>query len=199
MAEKKNKKQVKQQKQSAKKVNSKAAKKGGKKATKKAAKKPSINGVINRLKKRVADLKKKSSSLGDQYLRAEAEMQNVQRHDAQDAKQIRKYSGQKLAKSILPGLDNMERALAVKVTDKGGKQLKQGVKMVYDRLTQALSDNGIKEVSVEGKKFNPEYAQAVQTVPATKKHPADQVVKVLQKGYRLHDRTLRPAMVIVAK
>ncbi|WP_425640437.1 nucleotide exchange factor GrpE [Acetilactobacillus jinshanensis] len=199
MAEKKDKKQLKQQKQSAKKVDKKATKATGKKATKKAAKKPSSKEVISQLKKQVADLKKKNGSLDDQYLRAEAEMQNVQKHDAMDAQQIRKYSGQKLAKSILPGLDNMERALAVKTPDKGGKQLKQGVKMVYDRLTQALSENGIKEVKVAGKPFNPEYAQAVQTVPATKKHPADQVVKVLQKGYRLHDRTLRPAMVVVAK
>ena len=194
MADKKDRKQLKKdnQKQSAKKAEQKRTKHAGKKLS------PEQKAVAQ-LKKQVADLKKKNSALDDQYLRAEAEMQNVQRHDAKDQQQIMKYSGQKLAKSVLPGMDNLRRALDVKVSDKNGKQLKQGVQMVYDRLTKALADNAIKEVKVVGKKFDPEYAEAVQTVPASKEHPADQVVKVLQKGYQIHDRILRPAMVIVAK
>ena len=152
-----------------------------------------------KLKKTVAQLKKQNDALDDKYLRAEAEMQNVQRHAAQDQQQIMKYSGQKLAKSILPGLDNLKRAMNTKVVDKNGKQLKKGVQMSYHILTHALSENNVKEVDVLGKPFNPEVAQAVQTVPADKKHPKDQVVKVLQNGYQIHDRTLRPAMVIVAK
>ena len=154
---------------------------------------------IDQVKQQIQALKQKNDHLDDQYLRAEAEMQNVQKHAAQDQDQIIKYSGQKLAKGILPGLDNLKRALSVKVSDKNGQQLKQGVQMVYKRLLHALSVNHIKEVKVAGKKFDPQFAEAVQTVPADKKHPADQIVKVLQPGYQIHDRLLRPAMVIVAK
>lgn len=155
--------------------------------------------MVKKLQAQVKSLKKKNSDLDDQYLRAEAEMQNVQKHAAADQAQLMKYSGQKLAKSILPGLDNMQRALQVKISDKNGQQLKQGVQMVYKRLLSALKDSDVHMVDVANKKFDPKFAQAVQTVPADKKHPAGQVVTVLQNGYRMHDRLLRPAMVVVAK
>ena len=192
MAEKKQQSKLKQR---ARTRRSKKSEKNSKRTGSKSAPKDQVK----QLTKQVKDLKQKNDDLDDKYLRAEAEMQNVQRHAAQDQQQILKYDGQKLAKSILPGLDNLKRALATKTTSKDGQQLKQGVKMVYQRLTKALADNNVKPVSVLGKKFDPEYAEAVQTAKADQKHPAGQVVKVLQKGYQIHDRILRPAMVIVAK
>ena len=77
--------------------------------------------------------------------------------------------------------------------------LKKGVEMVLESLRQALKEEGIEEIPAEGETFDPNLHQAVQTVPATEDVPADTIVTVLQKGYKLHDRVLRASMVIVAQ
>ncbi|UQS86513.1 nucleotide exchange factor GrpE [Nicoliella spurrieriana] len=149
--------------------------------------------------KEIIDLKRQLDDMENKYLRAEAELQNVQNRAKKDQATILKYDGQKLATNILPIVDNLDRALEVKVDDKSGQQLKQGVEMVAKHLTKALSDSNIEVLDVDGKKFDPNFCQAVQTVPADDDHPTDHVVKVLQNGYKLADRVIRPAMVVVAK
>lgn len=151
------------------------------------------------LKKEVADLKKQLADKDDKYLRAEAEIQNMTNRFNKERAQILKYDGQDLAKSVLPVLDNLKRALTIEVTDENGKQLKKGIQMVHDHLMAALTDHGITEIPAEGKPFEPTMHQAVQTVPVEDGQKADTVVKVLQAGYQLKDRVLRPAMVVVAQ
>ncbi|KRL68441.1 nucleotide exchange factor GrpE [Companilactobacillus versmoldensis] len=151
------------------------------------------------LQKQLTDLQKKNDELEDKYIRSEAEIQNMATRQKKEVAGLLKYDGQKLAKEILPVLDNLERALTVEVSDDTGKQLKKGVEMVQQHMVTAINDNGVTEINSVGEKFDPNFNQAVQTVPADKDHPADTVVQVLQKGYQLHDRVLRPAMVVVAK
>lgn len=151
------------------------------------------------LQKQLTDLQKKNDELEDKYIRSEAEIQNMATRQKKEVTGLLKYDGQKLAKEILPVLDNLERALTVEVSDDTGKQLKKGVEMVQQHMVTAINDNGVTEINSVGEKFDPNFNQAVQTVPADKDHPADTVVQVLQKGYQLHDRVLRPAMVVVAK
>ncbi|TVV27286.1 nucleotide exchange factor GrpE [Weissella cibaria] len=133
----------------------------------------------------------------DKYLRAHAEMQNMQTRFAKEQAQAVKYASQKLAKSVLPALDNLERALQVEADDDAAKQIKTGVEMVYKILASALEDNDIKAVGAEGEPFDPNFHQAIQSVPADEDHPADTIAQVLQKGYVLADRVIRPAMVAV--
>lgn len=71
--------------------------------------------------------------------------------------------------------------------------------MVLESLKQALKEEGIEKIPAKGEVFDPNLHQAVQTVPATEELPADTIVEVLQEGYKLHDRVLRPTMVIVAQ
>ena len=71
--------------------------------------------------------------------------------------------------------------------------------MVYDHMSKALKDNNVTEIEAEGQSFDPQIHQAVQTVPVEDGKEADQIVSVLQKGYMLKDRVLRPAMVVVAQ
>lgn len=151
------------------------------------------------LQKQLTDLQKKNDELEDKYISSEAEIQNMATRQKKEVAGLLKYDGQKLAKEILPVLDNLERALTVEVSDDTGKQLKKGVEMVQQHMVTAINDNGVTEINSVGEKFDPNFNQAVQTVPADKDHPADTVVQVLQKGYQLHDRVLRPAMVVVAK
>ena len=128
----------------------------------------------------------------NKYLRAHAEMQNIQRRANEERQQLQKYRSQDLAKAILPSLDNLERALAVEgLTD----DVKKGLEMTRDSLIRALNEEGVEEVVAEN--FDHNLHMAVQTLPADDEHPADSIAQVLQKGYKLHERLLRPAMVVV--
>lgn len=151
------------------------------------------------LQKQVADLKKQLNDKDDEFLRAEAEIQNMTKRFNKERAQMAKYDGQDLATSILPVLDNLKRALEIEVNDQNGQQLKKGIEMVHDHLEQALKEHSITEIDALGKPFDPTTSQAVQTVPASGDQKKDTVVKVLQAGYQLKDRVLRPAMVVVAQ
>ena len=157
------------------------------------------NKEDQKLAKEIADLKEKNKDLEDKYLRSEAEIQNMQNRYSKERAQLIKYESQSLAKDILPAMDNLERALSVKADDDVSKQLKKGVQMTLDSLTKAMKDHGIVEIEAEGVKFDPTLHQAVQTVAAENDDQKDHVVQVLQKGYQYKDRTLRPAMVVVAQ
>ncbi|HBG90985.1 nucleotide exchange factor GrpE [Lactobacillus acetotolerans] len=174
--------------------------------TKKAKAKPSTKkkeetkkDSNKKLDKEITDLKDKNKKLEDKFLRSEAENQNMQNRYAKERSQLIKYQSQDLAKDVLPAMDNLERALNAEVDDKDSKQLKKGVQMTLDSLVKAMKDHGIVEIKAEGVKFDPTLHQAVQTVPAKSDDQKDHVVKVLQKGYQYKDRTLRPAMVVVAQ
>ncbi|GAB6638493.1 nucleotide exchange factor GrpE [Streptococcus uberis] len=128
----------------------------------------------------------------NKYLRAHAEMQNIQRRANEERQSLQRFRSQDLAKKILPSLDNLERALAVEgLTD----DVKKGIEMVQESLIQALKEEGIEEVPLEN--FDHNIHMAVQTLPADEEHPADTIAQVFQKGYKLHERLLRPAMVVV--
>lgn len=145
-----------------------------------------------------ADLQKERDAMEDKYLRAEAEMRNMNARFKKEREQLLHFDGQKVITSILPVIDNLDRALQSEVNDDGAEQLKKGVQMVFDHLQSALKEAGVTEVGVAGQKFDPTVHQAVQTVGEDKDHPKDTIVTVYQKGYKLHERVLRPAMVVVA-
>jgi len=147
----------------------------------------------------IIDLKAQLGQKDDQLLRAQAEIANMQNRNKKEQAAMIKYDGQSLAKDVLPVLDNLERALATEADAEAAQQLKKGVEMVYGHLQTALKNHGVTEVPADGEKFDPNVHQAVQTVPVDDDHAADTVVQVLQKGYLLKDRTLRPAMVVVAQ
>ncbi len=136
--------------------------------------------------------KERADDFENKYLRAHAEMQNIQRRASEERQTLQRYRSQDLAKKILPSLDNLERALAVEgLTD----DVKKGLEMVQESLIQALKEEGVEEVPLET--FDHNFHMAIQTLPADEEHPADTIAQVFQKGYKLHERLLRPAMVVV--
>ena len=173
--------------------------KAKKEADKGEEKKQEKNKQDQKLAKELADLKDKNKDLEDKYLRSEAEIQNMQNRYTKERAQLIKYESQSLAKDILPAMDNLERALSVEADDDVSKQLKKGVKMTLDALVKAMKDHGVVEIEADGVKFDPTLHQAVQTIVAENDDQKDHVVQVLQKGYQYKDRTLRPAMVVVAQ
>ncbi len=154
--------------------------------------------VENSEASQIADLEAKVAELEDKLLRSQAEIQNIQQRHAREVQNVRKYDGQKLAGAVLPAVDNLERALQVEADDAVTKQIKTGVEMTLKTLVQALADNGISATGEVGEAFDPTKHQAIQSVES-EDVASDEIAAVLQKGYMIQDRVLRPAMVAVAK
>lgn len=142
---------------------------------------------------------KTANDFEDKYLRAQAEIQNLQARFAKEQVNWRTYDGSRLAESLLPAIDNLERALQVTADDEASKQLKTGVEMVYKSINAALEENNIQAFGEIGDRFDPNIHQAIQTVEITddKKQKAETIAQVMQKGYKISDRTIRTAMVAV--
>ncbi len=145
----------------------------------------------------VLELEKKIAELKDLYIRSQAEIVNIQKRNNEEIKKARDYSISSFAKDIVVVQDYLEMALK----DKSGsfETIKTGVDLTLKQLIQVFERHYIKEISPRPKdKLDPHLHQAVSTVE-NKEYEANSIVEVMQKGYMLNDRVLRPAMVIVAK
>ena len=129
----------------------------------------------------------------DAWLRAKAETENTRRRAQEDIAKASKFAADKFAQAMLPVKDSLEAALA----DQNPDSLRSGVEMTLKNLVAAFEKAAIVEVNPVGEKFDPHRHQAMAMIEA--EQPANTVVQVFQKGYLIADRTLRPAMVAVAK
>lgn len=146
----------------------------------------------------ISELEEKIQQLEERNLRLQAEVANMQRRNNLDRQEAAKYRSQKLATQLLDVVDNLERALETKSESEDAVAIKKGVEMVYNQLINAFDAEEIKVINPIDEPFNPTFHQAVSTLPAKEGQDKDVVVNVLQKGYSVHDRVLRPAMVIVS-
>ncbi|MEJ5991764.1 nucleotide exchange factor GrpE [Ramlibacter sp. PS3R-8] len=143
----------------------------------------------------VATLSAKNAELMDQHLRAQAEMQNVRRRSEDEVSKARKYALESFADSLLPVCDSLEAGLAHQ--NATSEQIREGAEATLRQLKAALERNKVIEINpAAGAKFDPHQHQAISVVPAEQE--ANTVVSVLQKGYVIADRVLRPALVTVA-
>ncbi|MBK8287659.1 MAG: nucleotide exchange factor GrpE [Cellvibrionales bacterium] len=132
----------------------------------------------------------------EQVLRANAEMQNVRRRAEQDVEKAHKFALERFAGELLPVVDNLERALAAIPVEEVVNR--EGVELTLKSLLGALEKHGVSLIDPHGEHFNPEHHQAIAMLDAPHATP-NSVVDVMQKGYSLNGRLLRPAMVAVAK
>ncbi|WP_018923706.1 nucleotide exchange factor GrpE [Salsuginibacillus kocurii] len=128
--------------------------------------------------------------------RVQADYENFRRRQQAEKETLSKYRSQKLGESLLPVLDNFERALQSAPEDEASASFVEGMEMVYKQLHQALAEEGIEEVEAEGAEFDPHQHQAVMQAEDDN-YESNQVIEVMQKGYKLKDRVIRPAMVKV--
>lgn len=136
----------------------------------------------------------------DLYLRAKAEAENIRRRGQDDVAKAHKYAIEGFAESLLPVRDSLEMAL--KAPDATPETLREGVDATLRLLVAVFTKNKLIEIDPVGQKFDPKQHQAISMVPAAGLQPpvaANHVVSVLQKGYMISDRVLRPAMVTVAQ
>ena len=144
-------------------------------------------------------LQQEVERLNDQVYRLSAEISNIQKRNAKERQDAAKYRSQSLAQNLLNVIDNLERAIASPSESEDAQNLKKGIEMVFESFLYALKEEGIEEIDALDQPFDPTLHHAVQTVPVEEGQEADKVVQVFQKGYKLKDRVLRPAMVIVSQ
>ena len=150
---------------------------------------------LARLQGELAELKSKSAELADQFLRAKAEAENARRRAEEEVAKARKFGIESFAESLLPVCDSLDAALAIESAT--AEQLREGSDATLRQLLTALERNKVVVVNPQpGTKFDPHQHQAISMVPAEQE--ANTVVTVLQKGYLIADRVLRPALVTVA-
>lgn len=157
----------------------------------------SLESVELEEKKQITELEEKVSAMKDLYLRSQAEVQNVQRRSAEEVKKARDYAITSFAKDIVVVKDYLEMALK----DQSGnfEAIKTGVDLTLKQLVQIFERQMIKEISPSADdKLDPHLHQAMNAVDVEGKEP-NTIVEVMQKGYILNERVIRPAMVIVVK
>jgi molecular chaperone GrpE len=146
----------------------------------------------------VQKLKAERDSLFDRLARATAEFKNAQKRTNTEMEQRLQYANSALIKSLLPVIDNFERALAVDVDKVDARTILKGMQIVHDQWLKVLKQQQVEEIAPQpGTPFDPAHHEAIMQQDSTYKTPT--VVQLLQKGYSLHDRTLRPAQVAVSK
>lgn len=132
----------------------------------------------------------------DRWLRAQAELENLRKRTQREAEETRKYAALSLVRDLLPGLDNLSRAIAAGQTT-NRDELIQGVELVYRQLSDALARHGVVPIDAAGKPFDPNRHEAIQQVPSAELEPMT-VLEEAERGYMLHDRVVRPSRVIVS-
>jgi molecular chaperone GrpE len=151
--------------------------------------------LLAQLQAELAALQAKSGDLADQYLRAKADAENARRRAEDDVSKARKFAIESFAESLLPVADSLEAGLIIK--DATAEQIREGAQATLRQLIAALERNKVLAIApTAGTKFDPHQHQAISVVPSEQE--ANTVVGLLQKGYSIADRVLRPALVTVS-
>ncbi|MGL4447724.1 MAG: nucleotide exchange factor GrpE [Shewanella sp.] len=157
------------------------------------------NFRIEELEQLLADALAKVEEQKDSVIRAAAEVDNIRRRAAMDVDKANKFALEKFVNELLPVLDNMERALqGTNPQDEATKAIYEGVELTQKGFLTAVAKFGVKPIDPQGLPFNPEQHQAIGMQPSAE-FAANTVMLVMQKGYELNSRLLRPAMVMVSQ
>ena len=148
------------------------------------------------LQEKVDKLEEELKQSEDKYLRLYAEFENFKRRKNKEIETNNVYKSQKVITEILPSLDNLERALQVESDNEEIKSLLKGVEMVYEGLLNVLKSEGVELIETENAQFDPNYHHAVMQDEDSEKE-SGAILDTFQKGYKLKDRVIRPAIVKV--
>ena len=133
----------------------------------------------------------------DRLARLQAEFENYRKRNAREQAEFRDYAVQDAVKNFLPVLDNFDLALRAQNTETADPALRSGIELIRKQMTDALSRLGVQAVPAQGQTFDPRVHEAIEMVESSD-HGDHEVIEELQRGYKLKDRLLRPAMVRVA-
>ncbi len=154
---------------------------------------------VEELQARLQDAEKKAQENWDNLLRTKAEMENLRRRHDRELENAHKYALERFAQELLPVIDSLEMGAAAASAEGASlEQVREGTELTLKMLLAAIDKFGIQAVHPEGEPFNPEYHQAMSMLESPH-HEPNTVMNVMQKGYTINDRLIRPAMVVVSK
>lgn len=157
-----------------------------------------VDEELKAANEKIAALETKLEEESNRYLRLQADFDNSRRRSKLDMEAAQTYRAQSLVMDLLPSIDNLERALKIEAVDEKTQSFYTGVEMVYRGILEALKKEGVEAIEAVGSEFDPHLHQAVmqEEVEGTE---SNIVVEEFQKGYKLKDRVIRPAMVKVSQ
>jgi molecular chaperone GrpE len=166
------------------------------------SKKEKSNQTVDPLKEmeeKVESLKKEAAENHDRLLRMAAEFENYKKRTTREMNDFRKFANENFAKAMLPVVDSLDLAITSASNDqKANSSVVEGVTMTLKEIYKVFEQFGVKPIDSIGKPFDPVFHQAMMQ-EETEAYPENTVSRELQKGYMIHDRLLRPAMVVVSK
>lgn len=157
--------------------------------------------TIEKLKSELEQVRQEAKDEHDRLLRLSAEFENYKKRMNRQSDEFKKYANESLLKELLTVVDNLERAITSTDGDRGVEKegcVVEGVEMTLNEILKILRNYHVEPIEAKGKPFDPVYHEAMMQ-EETDEYPENTVVNELQKGYMLHDRLLRPAMVVVSK
>lgn len=143
--------------------------------------------------------KAKIAELSDKYLRQVAEFDNYRKRTMKEKAELIKNGGERVMESILPVLDDFERALANMGKDESAKEILTGIELIHNKFIGILKQNGLQKIETENADFNTDYHEAIAMVPAPTPELKGKVIDCVQTGYMLNDKVLRHAKVAVGE
>jgi len=155
--------------------------------------------VENKEHEPLTELQEKYDSLNDRYLRLYSEFENFRRRTAKEKLEVMKTAGGNVVKDLLPTLDDFDRAIAANEENDDIDNVKEGFKLIHNKLKHNLEQQGLKPMDSQGDEFDTEYHEAITNIPAPSEDLKGKVVDVAEKGYFFHDTVLRYAKVIVGQ
>lgn len=161
-------------------------------------KKPVEQMTKAELKEELQEVLRTSEENYDLFLRSQADIENLKKRNVREKEEWIKYSNESLIKELLPVVDNLEKAISHSQDENSLEALREGVELTLKGLRDTLAKVGLEEVATKGEGFDPNFHHAVSELEDENVEPGV-VIEELQKGYRLRERLIRPALVVVSK
>lgn len=147
----------------------------------------------------MTELQKKHDTVNDKYLRLYSEFENFRRRTAKEKLDLMKNAGSEFAGDILPVVDDFERAISLNESNNDVEALKEGFKLIHNKLLNLLKSKGLKPMDAINQPFDTEYHEAITNIPAPSEDMKGKVIDVAEKGYFYNDKILRYAKVVVGQ
>lgn len=152
-----------------------------------------------KLQQELNEANEKIAALEDKYIRQVAEFDNYRKRTMKEKAELIKNGGERTIESILPVLDDFERALANMSKDESNAEAMKGVELIYNKFAGILKQNGLQKIETEGADFNTDFHEAIAMVPAFEESMKGKVLDCIQTGYMLNEKVIRHAKVAVGE
>ena len=153
-----------------------------------------------KVNKELAEAQKTIEEQHDKYLRLSAEFDNYRKRTMKEKAELIKNGGEKAITAILPILDDLERAVKTSETSDDVKAMREGIELIYNKFLKVLNQEGLQKIETDGENFDTDYHEAIALVPASfRREERKNIGTVLQTGYKLNDKVIRHAKVVVAQ